>query len=268
MNINPNSINEPLVSIIMGVYNAEKTMQDSIDSILQQTYTKWEFIICDDGSTDNTYSELQKKYEGDDRFVIIKNEENSGLPFTLNHCIKHCSGDYIARMDADDISYPDRFEKQLDYLYKHPEISFVSSCVDIFDGDKITSIRKLPEFPTKRQMVYNTCFVHPATMFRAEALKSIGMYRVSEETRRGQDYDLFMRMYGADMRGANLQTPVYRYTEDVSAIKRRSFQGRVWEYKIRRTGYKAMRVYPWAFPYLFKPFAAYFLQNIKGTPKK
>ena len=105
MNINPNSINEPLVSIIMGVYNAEKTMQDSIDSILQQTYTKWEFIICDDGSTDNTYSELQKKYEGDDRFVIIKNEENSGLPFTLNHCIKHCSGDYIARMDADDISY-------------------------------------------------------------------------------------------------------------------------------------------------------------------
>ena len=148
MNINPNSINEPLVSIIMGVYNAEKTMQDSIDSILQQTYTKWEFIICDDGSTDNTYSELQKKYEGDDRFVIIKNEENSGLPFTLNHCIKHCSGDYIARMDADDISYPDRFEKQLDYLYKHPEISFVSSCVDIFDGEKITSIRKLPEFPT------------------------------------------------------------------------------------------------------------------------
>ena len=247
MNINPNSINEPLVSIIMGVYNAEKTMQDSIDSILQQTYTKWEFIICDDGSTDNTYSELQKKYEGDDRFVIIKNEENSG---------------------ADDISYPDRFEKQLDYLYKHPEISFVSSCVDIFDGEKITSIRKLPEFPTKRQMVYNTCFVHPATMFRAEALKSIGMYRVSEETRRGQDYDLFMRMYGADMRGANLQTPVYRYTEDVSAIKRRSFQGRVWEYKIRRTGYKAMRVYPWAFPYLFKPFAAYFLQKIKGTPKK
>ena len=83
MNINPNNINEPLVSIIMGVYNAEKTMQDSIDSILQQTYTKWEFIICDDGSTDNTYSELQKNMKAMTALLLLKMKKTADCRLRL-----------------------------------------------------------------------------------------------------------------------------------------------------------------------------------------
>lgn len=257
-------MNKPLISVIMGVYNTENSMTGAVESILNQTYENWEFIICDDGSSDNTYNEISKLAKGDSRFIIIKNERNMGLAYTLNHCIENCGGEYIARMDSDDLSYPDRFEKQLEFFENHSGISFVSSCVDIFDGEKIISIRKLPEFPAKKQLVYGSQFVHPATMFKAAALRAAGGYRVSEETRRGQDYDLFMRMYGMGMKGANLQTPVFRYTEDANAFKRRSLGARVGEYKIRRRGYKEMGVYPWAFPFVFKPFAAHLVQKIKG----
>ena len=145
-------------------------------------------------------------------------------------------------------------------LYKQPS----KKTFYLFDGEKITTVRKLPDFPVKKQMIYGSQFIHPATMFRADALKAAGCYRVAEETRRGQDYDLFMRMYGMGMRGANLQIPVYRYTEDIKAIKRRSFDARVGEYRIRRRGYKEMGVYPWAFPFAFKPFAAHFVQKVKN----
>lgn len=248
----------------MGVYNTENSMNEAVDSITGQTCEDWEFIICDDGSSDDSYAEILKFAEQDSRFVIIKNDRNMGLAYTLNHCIENCRGTYIARMDADDLSYPDRFEKQIGFLETHPDIAFVSSCVDLFDGEKITSVRTLPEFPTKKQMIFGSQFIHPATMFRADALKAAGGYRVSEETRRGQDYDLFMRMYGLGMRGANLQKPVYRYTEDVKAIKRRSFKARVGECKIRRRGYKEMGVYPWAFPFVFKPFAAHLVQKVRN----
>lgn len=247
----------------MGVYNTENTMTEAVKSIVNQTREDWEFVICDDGSSDNTYNEILYLSERDSRFIIIKNDRNMGLPYTLNHCIEKCRGEYIARMDADDLSYPERFEKQIKFLENHSDISFVSSCVDLFDGEKITSVRMLPEFPTKRQMIYGSQFIHPATMFKSDALRAVGGYRVSEETRRGQDYDLFMRMYGMGMRGANLQIPVYRYTEDAQTFKRRSFKARVGEYKIRRRGYKEMGVYPWAFPFVFKPFAAHFVQKLK-----
>ena len=248
----------------MGVYNTENAMTQAIESIVNQTCEDWEFVICDDGSSDNTYNEILEFAKRDSRFLIIKNDRNMGLAYTLNHCIENCSGEYIARMDADDLCYPDRFEKQIGFLNQHPDISFVSSCVDIFDGKEITAKRIFPEFPTKRQMIYGSQFIHPATLFRADALKAAGEYRVAKETRRGQDYDLFMRMYGMGMRGANLQTPVYRYTEDANAFKRRSFKARVGEYKIRLRGYKEMGVYPWAFPMVFKPFAAHFLQKFKS----
>ena len=247
----------------MGVHNGAHRMKVAIDSIIQQTYTNWEFIICDDGSTDNSFEILKEYQKNDPRFIIIENERNSGLPYTLNHCIENCKGDFIARMDDDDLCYRNRFEEQIKFLNEHPDISFVSSSIDNFDGSKITGRRMLKPFPTKVDMVWQTQFVHPATMFRADDLKSVGCYRVAEETRRGQDYDLFMRMYGAGFKGANLQEPVYRYLMDAQNIKRRTFRARIGEFKIRLHGYKAMKVLWWAFPFLFKPFAAHLVQSLK-----
>ena len=105
------------VSIIMGIYNCASTLPEAIDSIINQTYNNWELIMCDDGSVDNTY-EIADKYRNQypKKIVLLKNEKNMGLNYTLNECLKHSSGEYIARMDGDDLSLPTRLEKEVAFL--------------------------------------------------------------------------------------------------------------------------------------------------------
>lgn len=245
------------ISVIMGVHNGGSRFINAVKSIEQQTYTNWEFVICDDGSTDDTYIKLMDYAKNKTNFKIIRNKSNLGLAATLNHCIEYCEGEFIARMDDDDISYPERFAKQIDYLDRNPDIGFVSSSVDLFDGKEIFGKRVLLEKPTKRELVYGSQFIHPATMFRTEVLLAVSGYRVSKDTIRGQDYDLFMRLYGAGFKGANLLESTFRYTEDRNTIKRRTFKARVGEMKIRIHGYKSMKVIHWAFPFIFKPYVAW-----------
>lgn len=95
------------ISIIMGVHNGAHRFNEAIKSIVEQTYTNWEFVICDDGSSDGSYELLKKYEESDNRFKVIQNNGNKGLPYTLNHCLECCTGEYIARMDDDDYCYPD-----------------------------------------------------------------------------------------------------------------------------------------------------------------
>lgn len=126
-------MNKPKISVIMGIYNCESTLDEAIESILNQTFTDWEMIMCDDGSSDGTYikaKEYEKKYPG--RFVVIRNEHNMGLNITLNNCLKLAKGEYIARMDGDDISLPQRFEKEVDILDNHPEFAIVSTPMIFF----------------------------------------------------------------------------------------------------------------------------------------
>lgn len=250
----------------MATHNGKNRIIEAIESIKAQTYTKWKFIICDDGSTDGSYELLVERYSMDERFVIIRNDTNIGLAASLNRCLNFCYDfEFIARMDDDDISYPDRLEKQMKFLDTHSNISFVSSSVDIYNGNEIIERRILNEFPKKKELVWNSPFIHPATMFRAQDLYSVNGYRVAKETLRGQDYDLFMRMYGQGFIGANLIEPVYLYTENENTVKRRTFKARVGEYKIRKYGYKSMHVMWWAFPFLLKPFIAYLKDVIKKS---
>ena len=105
------------ISILMGIYNCAATLPAAIDCILAQTVTDWVLILCDDGSSDHTYG-IAKKY-GDrypDKIILLQNEKNMGLPYCLNRGIEIAKGTYIARMDGDDISFPKRFEKQLQYI--------------------------------------------------------------------------------------------------------------------------------------------------------
>lgn len=149
------------------------------------------------------------------------------------------------------------------FLEEHADVSFISSCVDLWDGKKMIGRLMHPEYPTIRYLVYQTQFVHPATMFRAKDIKAVGGYRVCKDTMRGQDYDLFMRMYGAGYKGANLQQPVYRYLMDNNNIKRRTLKARVGEFKIRMHGYKTMGVMWWAWPFLMKPFIAHIITKLR-----
>ena len=255
--------NKKMISVIMGIRNGGDRFVNAVKSIEAQTYTNLEFIICDDGSTDDTYDKLLEYTKDKNNYKIIKNEANIGLAATLNHCLEHCNGEYIARMDDDDFSYPERFARQIEYLESHSEIAFVSSSADIFDGKEIVSQRILLPNPTKKDLVYGSRFIHPATMFRSSALDSVGRYRVCKDTVRGQDYDLFMRLYGAGYFGANITEPLLRYTEDRANFKRRTFKARRGEMKIRIHGFKAMKVMHWAFPFVFKPLVAWFVTLFK-----
>ena len=251
------------ISVIMGIHNGGDRFITAVQSIESQTYSNWEYIICDDGSKDDTYEKLVEYAKDKSNYIIIRNETNLGLAAMLNHCIEYCTGEYIARMDDDDISYSDRFEKQVDYLENHPDISFVSSTADLYNGERIVGRRELIPNPTKKNLIMNSPFIHPATMFRASALRAVGGYRVAPETTRGQDYDLFMRLYGAGYIGGNITEPLFRYTEGRAAIKRRTFRARIGEMKIRIHGYKAMKVLHWAFPFIMKPYLAWFITLFK-----
>lgn len=127
----------PEVSVIMGVFNSAKKVGVAIESILNQTFTDFEFIICDDASTDNTYETI-KEYAGKDkRIKLLKNEKNLGLAGTLNICLESARGKYIARMDDDDFSHPQRFEKQIKFLDENPEYAIVGTSKNYFDENGI-----------------------------------------------------------------------------------------------------------------------------------
>ena len=107
----------PKVSVIMGIYNCERTLAESIESILSQSYKNWELILCDDASTDGTLR-IAKQYAAhySDCIKLIQNKTNKRLAASLNHCLSHATGDYIARQDGDDLSFPRRLEKQVAFL--------------------------------------------------------------------------------------------------------------------------------------------------------
>ena len=134
------------VSVIMGVYNCEKTVAESIESIINQTYDNWELIICDDASTDNTCAIVEsyaRKYGG--KIFFLKNSANRRLAYSLNRCLEAAKGKYIARMDGDDISLPRRLEKQVLFLESHPEYALAGTAMIPFDekrGEKTERRRR------------------------------------------------------------------------------------------------------------------------------
>ena len=225
----------------MGIYNCEATLAEAIDSILNQTYTNWELIMCDDGSTDGTLKvaqEYQKKYP--DKIKVIKNEKNSGLNKTLNHCLKYADGDYIARMDGDDISLPARFEKEAKFLDENPEYAIVSAPMIYFDENGDWGRGKAVEYPDKMTFVAGTPFCHAPCMVRVEAYKAANGYSENKKTLRAEDYDLWFRLYSMGYKGYNIQEPLYKMRDDENAYKRRKFKYALNEAYVRRKGYKMM----------------------------
>lgn len=244
------------ISVVMGVYNIGKLkiFGRAMDSVLKQTVRDFEFIICDDGSTDHTYSILLKYAKQDGRIRILHNQAQCGLAAALNKCISISAGAYIARQDADDISLPDRFHAQAEFLERYPKISFVGSNVVLYDpvrGDY--GERILPEYPKKEDFLFTNPYVHGSLMFQRAAFEKAGRYRIAKETRRAEDYDLLMHMYALGLRGANIQKPLYKYLEDTDALRRRKYIYRIDEAKVRLRGFGELGLLPHALPYVVKP---------------
>lgn len=244
----------PKVSVIMATYNCEKTIVRSIESIVGQTFEDWEFIICDDCSTDNTYSillEYQSKYP--DKIVVLKNDVNSKLSFSLNRGLKVAKGKYIARMDGDDESISNRLERQVDFLDSHPEYSVVGTAMIPFDEKGEKPARYYKEIPDSSDMVSRSPFPHATIMMRREAYDAVGGYTVSKRTQRAQDYDMWFRFFSLGLKGYNLQEPLYLVLEDDQAIKRRTLKSRCYEVQTKLIGYKMLNYPIHKYMYAIKP---------------
>lgn len=249
-----------LISVIMAVYNCAPTLREAIDSILNQTYTNWEFIICDDCSTDNTM-EIVREYEAKfpDKFKVIQNEVNSKLSFSLNHCLEYAQGEFIARMDGDDISVPSRFETQVNYLKEHSDVDLCSTLVQRFDENGLSDIVVKPEFPDRYTQRDHVAFNHATIMTYKYVYDKCGGYTVSKRTVRAQDYDLWFRFFYHGFKGVNLQKPLYLMREDRNAVKRRTFKVRFNAY---RTTVKGFRLLKYPLKWYVKPTITFLVKGL------
>lgn len=249
----------PTVSVIMSVFNVKKYeyLLNSVNSILNQTYKDFEFIICDDGSTDiKTRKYLKEISKLDSRIRIIGYKKNHGLGYSRNECIRFSTGKYIAFQDDDDISKKERLKKEIIFLDSHPEYSFVGTQANVFDDKKIWGTYRVPEKPNKKDFLWNSPFLNPSMMFRTEVLKKIDGFRVAKETKRAEDYDLFFRLYAKGYKGYNIQTILFNYRiniEDEKNKKYRPMKDRVSEAKIRYKGFKLLHLGMKSIPYIIKP---------------
>lgn len=242
------------VSVIMGIYNCENTLREAIDSILNQTYKNWEIIMCDDGSSDNSF-DIAKKYEEKypDKIKVIKNSKNMQLAATLNHCLKYATGEYIARMDADDISLPTRFQEQVDFLVKYPHYDLVGSKMISFNELEDLGIKNIAEKPDKYYLRFSSPFAHATILCKKNVYSVLKGYRISNEVTRCEDIDLWFRFFSAGFSGYNIQKPLYKVREDKNAFKRRSFKSGINAAKVCFKGFKLLNYPKRDYIFLLKP---------------
>ena len=182
------------VSVILPVYNGEEYLQAAIDSILAQTFRDFELIIINDGSRDGSKSIIDAIC---DERVRKYHQDNVGLAATLNRGIDLAQGDYVARQDQDDISYPERLERQVDYLDNRSDVALVGTRAEIWVGDKKTE--RVHNHPTrcadlKFDLLFDNPFVHSSVMFRKETVRSLGGYTTDPARQPPEDYELWSRV--------------------------------------------------------------------------
>lgn len=242
------------ISVIMGIYNCASTLPDAIDSILKQTITDWELIMCDDGSQDNTLQiALEYKNKYPDKIIVLKNNKNMGLNKTLNRCLSVAKGKYIARMDGDDRCVPERFEKELEVLEQEKDIAIVSSDMEFFDEVGKWGRISHPTYPEKKDFVKGTPFCHAPCMVRKKAYDTVKGYSEDKWLLRVEDYHLWIKMYAAGLKGKNIHLPLYQMRDDRNAYARRKFKYRINEAVVKMYLVKALQLPKWMVIYALRP---------------
>lgn len=216
------------ISVIMGIYNCQNTLGEAIQCILQQTYSDWELIMCDDGSSDDTYNvALAFVYKYPNRIKLLRNTKNMGLNYALNRCLEFASGEIIARMDGDDRCSENRFEKQIQVLEENPDIAIISTSMACFDETGVWGEINHPEYPKKADFIKESPFCHASCMIRKFAMDAVGGYTVSKRLLRVEDYHLWYKLYKAGYKGNNIQQSYYQMRDDRNAYRRRKYRYRI-----------------------------------------
>lgn len=202
---------KPRLTVLLTVYNAEKHLKAAIDSILAQTFSDFNLLIIDDGSTDSSRKIINSYSYKDSRITPLLYDKNKGFIAVLNEGLKQASTDIVARMDADDISQPQRLQKQYDFLSQHPDIAIVGSDVVVIDEEnKIIGYEHLLENPEaiKRALPVMCPFAHGAVMFRKSAVLAVGGYKETDFA--VEDYELWGRLLH-NHQGANITQPLFQW---------------------------------------------------------
>lgn len=242
------------ISILMGIYNCAPTLREAIDSIIAQTYDNWEFIICDDGSKDESHA-IALEYAAKDpkRFRIIQNEKNLGLNATLNKCLRLADGAYVARMDGDDLCEPDRFEKLAAVLNDHPEYAIVSSHMTTFDESGTWGLVRTKETPQIRDFPTTVpMFCHAPCMIRRAAFLDVEGYTEDPRLLRVEDYHLWYKFYAKGYRGYNIQEALYHMRDDRNATRRRNAKARMNGIYATFVGFRMVKLPAWMYVYAVK----------------
>lgn len=245
----------PKISVIMSVYNGQKYLKEAIESILNQTFKDFEFLIINDGSTDKTPEILEKYKRQDRRIKIINNAKNIGLTKSLNKGINIARGEYIARMDADDISLPERLEKQINFLDSHSEIGLLGAAYfEINEKGEIIGKKIFPvsDQELRKRLIRFNPFFHASIMIRKKILNEVGGY--NEEIKRAQDYELWFRI-AKKTKIANLPEPLMkrRYTKENISVKNENEQIKL-AIEIRKKAIKERQYPSWCWIYLLRPY--------------
>lgn len=210
----------PLVSVVISIFNDEKYVESALNSVLEQTYENIELVVVNDGSQQATTDILRQFASTDERIRLIE-QENHGLAYSLNKGIEMAKGYYIARMDSDDWSYPQRFQKQVEFLESNKDCVAVGSLAEIIDmeGDFV-HVRKVPlsREQTRRVLPNKTPFIHPSVMFRRESAIAAGLY---PKVPISQDLFFFNRL-AAVGQFANIDIPLIKYRVHPKSLSRKS----------------------------------------------
>lgn len=248
----------PTISVAMGVYYQKSDItliKRSISSILSQTFSDFELLICDDGSNDIVRIYLDELADKESRIRLLRPGRAFSLPAKLNVCLKEARGKWLARMDDDDISYPQRFEHQLHYISMHSDISFLGCCADLCRKQQIVGNRCLPEYPQVKDFYFTQPFIHPTLLFRTEVLRAVDGYSEDAHCIRCEDYDLLLRLYARGYKGANLQERLFAYTLSEPSDKKGAMRYRWNETVTRWKRFRELGVLPKALCYVVKPLA-------------
>lgn len=233
---------EPKLSVLMPFRNCEKFLDESIRSILNQSFTDFELILINDASTDSSDA-VAKKYLDDRRLVYICNTTNLGIAKNLNHGLRLARADIVARMDGDDVSAQDRFQKQFDFLCSNTHISFVGSFAKIIDeNSQQIDVRTKPtdeKFISENIILYNP-LIHPSVMFRKSAVLSLGGY--SDEFGKNEDQNLWINAVYSNFLISNIPEFLINYRYHSLSTSHDSTRNAVNTFRLRVSSLKRYEV--------------------------
>lgn len=244
----------PRISVIMGIYNCQQTLQAALDSLFSQTFQDFEIILYDDGSTDNTRQLARHNADTHDNIRLIECNENHGLSYALNRCLEVAKGEYIARMDGDDISVPERFETEIQWLDGHPDYAFVSCPIIYYrNGQEFMRGKTTKHEPDLTDFAVASPFSHAPVMVRREAFETIGGYSEKWYCQQMEDYHLWMQFYEKGLRGYTLSEQLYIVCDEDASTSRRSFRRRINETVVRWKVCRTFHLPLHSYMYCFRP---------------